>query len=93
MPKRSLKKLYPGLPDKVARHVVARLRSLDWQQLQQIAARCCQDCPGYADPSGPPCDFCPLRPLALDAAILAAQARSSQHDDDYLKSLKPDDEN
>lgn len=93
MSKRSLKKLYPGLPDKVARHVVARLRSLDWQQLQQIATRCCQDCPGYADPSGPPCDFCPLHPLALDAAILAAQTRSSQHDDDYLKSIKPDDEN
>lgn len=83
----TLKVQYPGLSDKVARHVVRRLQALDWQQLQQIAASCCRDCPGKADPAGPPCEHCPLRPIALDAAILAAQARSAQRPRNYLDTL------
>lgn len=93
MPRRKLKNLFPGLSEPVAHHVVKQLRSLDWQQLQQIAAQCCQDCPGKAEPEGPPCDFCPLRPISLELGITAARARSAQHDDAYLKSLKTDDEN
>ena len=93
MPRRKLKSLYPGLSEPVARHVVRQLRALDWQQLQQIAAQCCQDCPGKAEAEGPPCDFCPLRPITLELGITAARARSAQHDDAYLKSIKPDDEN
>lgn len=67
--------------------MVAVLRRLDWQALQQIAAECCRDCPGKADPDGPPCERCPLRPITLDMAILAAQARGAQHTRDYLESL------
>lgn len=87
MPRKKLRLLYPGLSEPVARHVVRQLRALDWQALQQIAAQCCQDCPGKAEPEGPPCDFCPLRPITLELGITAARARSAQHDDDYLKSL------
>lgn len=90
MTDKELRKLYPGLPLKTARHVRRRLRATDWEQLQSIARDLCGDCPGYADPEGPPCDYCPLRPLALDAAILAAQARSAQRDRAYLDSLPTD---
>lgn len=93
MPRKKLRLLYPGLSEPVARHVVRQLRALDWQALQQIAAQCCQDCPGKAEPKGPPCDFCPLRPITLELGITAARARSAQHDDAYLESLKPDDTN
>ena len=72
--------------------MVRRLRATDWQQLQAIARDLCGDCPGYADPEGPPCEYCPLRPLAIDAAILAAQARGAQRDRAYLDSLPVNDE-
>ena len=87
MPRKKLRLLYPGLSEPVARHVVRQLRALDWQQLQQIAAQCCQDCPGKTEAEGPPCDFCPLRPITLELGITAARARSAQHDDAYLESL------
>lgn len=84
--------MYPGLTPKIARHVRRRLRATDWAALQQIARDLCGDCPGYAAPEGPPCEYCPLRPLAIDAAILAAQARGAQHDRAYLDSLPPSDD-
>lgn len=87
MTDKELRRKYPGLPVKTARHVVKRLRATDWQRLQEVARDLCGDCPGYVDPEGPPCDYCPLRPLALDAAILAAQARAAQRDRAYLDSL------
>lgn len=71
----------------MARHVVRQLKRLDWQALQRIAADCCRDCPGKADPDGPPCDRCPLRPITLDVAILAAQARGAQRSREFLESL------
>ena len=92
MTDKELRKRYPWLPPKTARHVVRRLRATDWQQLQAIARDLCGDCPGYTDPEGPPCEYCPLRPLAIDAAILAAQARGAQRDKAYLDSLPVNDE-
>lgn len=92
MTDKELRRKYPGLDVKTARHVVRRLKAIDWQQIQRIAASCCADCPGVEQPEGPPCEWCPLRPLALDAGILAAQARSAQRDKDYLDSLPINDD-
>lgn len=88
--KNELAQKFPGLPPDVAAHAVRRLRALDWRELQHIAATCCADCPGLDMPDGPPCEFCPLRPLTLDLGITAARARAAQHDDDYLRSLPID---
>lgn len=87
MPKPKSRVLYPGLSAKMARHVVRQLQRLDWQALQKIAAECCRDCPGKADPDGPPCERCPLRPITLELGITAARARSAQHTREFLESL------
>ena len=87
MTEKELRQRYPGLDARTAAHVYATLRKIDWQHLQKLAASWCRACPRRGSIEGPPCDWCPLRPLSLDAGILAAQARSAQRDKDYLESL------